>query len=549
MVMPIIADAFEELPIESNYDPSETSFVIEGFRKGFDLGYEGPEKIKITSNNLKFRGVGDEIELWNKVMKEIKLGRFAGPFREVPFEYYIQSPIGLVPKDNGKSTRLIFHSSHPRGMGRSVNANIPVEKCSGKYPDFSEAIKLCMAEGKSCRIGRSDVRSAFRNLGILPSQFKFLVMKARSPIDHKWYFMVDKALPFRSSISCSHYQRVSRAIAHIVEFKTGKKNVCYLDDHLFIAMLKMICNGQLHTFLQVCKTIGMPISEEKTFWGTTILTFLGLLIDMVNQTVSIPREKIEKAQLLIDNMLHKNSKKVTLAQVQKLCGFLNFLCRAIVPGRAFTRRLYAYTSSKVLKPHHHMKITSETCSDLHTWQTFLKHPTVYCQPFMDFSTKLDAKVLNMYSDASRSAFQGFGVYCGRNWMYSKWDSHFILRYCPSIEYLELFALVDGFLKWGMEFKNLRIVLFCDNKSVRDMVNANSSKCKNCMVLIRKLVLHSLMWNIWVYIRYVKSKDNKFADQLSRLKINQFKREGMQEKDLFNETETAIPHEIWPMSKI
>ena len=31
-------------------------------------------------------------------MKEVKVKRLAGPYEEVPFENYIQSPIGLVPK-------------------------------------------------------------------------------------------------------------------------------------------------------------------------------------------------------------------------------------------------------------------------------------------------------------------------------------------------------------------------------------------------------------------------------------------------------------------
>ena len=42
--------------------------------------------------------------LWNKVMKEVEAKRFAGPFEKIPFDNFIQSPIGLVPKDGGKST-------------------------------------------------------------------------------------------------------------------------------------------------------------------------------------------------------------------------------------------------------------------------------------------------------------------------------------------------------------------------------------------------------------------------------------------------------------
>ena len=76
--------------------------------------------------------VGDHIDLWNKVTKEVKLKRFAGPFKKPPYDNFIQSPIGLAAKDNGKDTHLIFHLSYPHTTGilgrrcdmpKSVNAH------------------------------------------------------------------------------------------------------------------------------------------------------------------------------------------------------------------------------------------------------------------------------------------------------------------------------------------------------------------------------------------------------------------------------------------
>ena len=155
------------------------------FTNGFSIGYNGPKDVKLTSPNLKFREVGDKITLSNKVMKEVKAKRYARPFEKIPFDNYIQSPIGLVPKDGGKDTRLIFHLSYPRGRGTSVNANTPEHLCKVKYPDFNKAVQICIREGKKCHIAKSDIKSAFRNLGIKISHWKFLVMKAESPLDGK----------------------------------------------------------------------------------------------------------------------------------------------------------------------------------------------------------------------------------------------------------------------------------------------------------------------------------------------------------------------------
>ena len=167
-------------------------------------------------------------------------------------------------------------------------------------------------------------------------------------------------MPFGSAISCAHFQMLSDAIAFIMLKKTGKEVVNYLDDFLFIALLRWLCDKNLQIFIDLCKEIGLPLSTEKTHWSNTVIIFLGMLIDTVNQMVSIPREKVLNATSLIAQMLAAKKRKVTVAQVQKLCGTLNFLSRAIVPGCPFTMRMYASLSGmkqKELKPHHHVRLT------------------------------------------------------------------------------------------------------------------------------------------------------------------------------------------------
>ena len=102
-------------------------------------------------------------------MNEVELGRFTGPFDQPPFEHYVQLPIGLVPKDKIKKTRLIFHLSYPKD-GESVNSGIPKHRCTVRYPDFDEAVKLCIHKGVGCYIGKSDMSSAFRHVPMAKDQ-------------------------------------------------------------------------------------------------------------------------------------------------------------------------------------------------------------------------------------------------------------------------------------------------------------------------------------------------------------------------------------------
>ena len=71
------------------------------------------------------------------------------------------------------------------------------------------------------------------------------------------------------------------------------------------------------------------------------MVFLGLLLDTEQLIICIPTDKIDKALDLLEYFLNKKNKKVTKLKVQQLCGYLNFLSRAILPGRTFVRRLYA----------------------------------------------------------------------------------------------------------------------------------------------------------------------------------------------------------------
>ena len=166
IVTPVNVTQLEYLLHDTGYDREKSLFLINGFKNGFDLGYRGETKVQMRAPNLPFI-IGNETMLWNKVMNEVKLGRFASPYDHIPFKYFIQSPIGLVPKDGGTKTRLIFHLSYPRNIitGRkiSVNANIPREYCTVHYPDFNDAVVLCAEHGKNCVAGKSDMNSAFRN--------------------------------------------------------------------------------------------------------------------------------------------------------------------------------------------------------------------------------------------------------------------------------------------------------------------------------------------------------------------------------------------------
>ena len=278
--------------------------------------------------------------------------------------------------------------------------------------------------------------------------------------------------------------------------------VNYLDDFLFIEITKARCNALIQRFLGLCEDLLLPASLEKTEWAEPLMVFLGNLLNGRNMTISIPLDKKQKALRLLNDFQGK--KKSTVKQLQVLTGFLNFLSRAIFPGRAFTWRIYAkFTSaSHKLKHYNHVSLDKEFKFDLEVWRLFLMHhnSVAVCRPMVDLNKISSVKQLCFYSDASACEVLGFGAIFNKKWIFGQWEPNFIKENKPSIEYLELFALTAAVLTWGKEpaLCNAQIVVFCDNAALVQMINDSTSLCANCMYLIRLLVLNGLVNNRRVF---------------------------------------------------
>ena len=261
--------------------------------------------------------MGNKYILWEKIMEEVKEKCYAGPFTEVPFENFIQSPVGLVPK-KGNKIRLIFHLSYcflENTEDGSVNSSSPKEWCTVHYNDLDTVVKQCLLTSKEAYInfdtktiyvGKTNLSSTFRVLPLRVLSYCWVVLKADDPRDGRMKYFVDKCLPFGASISCSHYQRFSNSLKHITTYKTGHKTITnFLDDFLFVVMLKYICNQVINGFLEICRTLRILVAPEKTEWGCTCLVFLGFLLDSERLILAIPLDKQAKAVSLLTDMVNK----------------------------------------------------------------------------------------------------------------------------------------------------------------------------------------------------------------------------------------------------
>lgn len=544
---PVRVEKLEELLSASHYDPDESRFLVEGFRHGFKLGYEGPTNRRTLAKNHRLRA-GNQVVLWNKLMKEVKVGRLSGPYPNPPHKNFIQSPITLIPKKGSESTdpeensRLIVDLSWPHGD--SLNDHTPQSVKSVNYPLFDKAIQMCLKEGKGCYLARTDCKSAFLMLPLAPDQFCWVTLMCEHPTTKVKFYFCMKTVCFGSGTSCFLYMKFSNALAHIFRHRTisGEINN-YLDDFLTCKIDEEGCNGYLLCFIDICGEINLPLSEDKTCFATQLIGFLGLLIDSVRQTVSIPLEKIERGKRELD--IIRRSKKVTVHQLQKLTGLLNFLCKAIVPGRAFTRRFYARMSG--LQKFHHIRVNREMKKDCVMWEEFLEMGEAVCRPFLDFETVLHADQIQYYTDGALDQFRlGVGgCYQGKYFTGILLSRHYSdIWHKLNIQIVELYAILLSLSLWIDRLRNRRVVIFCDNESVVHMLNKSTSGCKVCMIMIRKITLWSMECNARIFGTHLKSEENTAADLLSRGRVSEFLCR-YQGDDLEQEPE-PLPGDIWPI---
>ena len=326
--------------------------------------------------------------------------------------------MGLVGKSNGQ-TRLIFHLSYDFHDGKSINHHIPKELCSVKCNDFDSAIRLCSEIWAKAFMAKSDIKSAFRHLPIKPEDRKWLVMKALNPWNNKTCCFIEKCVSFGCLISCSHFQRVSNAIEFLFRKRSGSKAINYLDDFIFVYLMRNSCNELVIKFIHLCQEINFPLVMDKTEWAMQIITFLGMLISTITQTISIPVEKRNKALKFLADLL--NAKKTTVLNMQRLTGLLNYLGKALIPARAFNRHFYA--KCKGLKQHHHLRVDSEIKLNSQMWTKFLENDASLYRPFLDFDLVMRADRIDWFTDASGQI--GLGGIFNSRWFYALWNDEFL----------------------------------------------------------------------------------------------------------------------------
>ena len=305
-------------------------------------------------------------------------------------------------------------------------------------------------------------------------------------------------MAFGARSSCKIFEEFACAVQWIWERQTRSADAShYLDDFLFVHICEKIVKWYMDKMSEICNFIGAPLSLEKTEGPVQIISFLGLLINLIKQTVCVPAAKLQKAVTLIDSLVEsytnlkgKQKGKVFVREIQSLTGLLNFISKAVPAGRAFLRCLYDLICGVSKNPHYKVRLNKASIEDLLVWRTFLTSSNLSIAreiPFLNFVSSKEGG-LKLFADASGSRSLGFGCYFPhlRQWAGSVWPQTFFKQQKLSITLLELFAIVVAVDIWSESLSGEHVILNFDNQATVFCINKKSAHNKECMWLISPL---------------------------------------------------------------
>ncbi|XP_033106175.1 uncharacterized protein LOC117108307 [Anneissia japonica] len=134
--LPTLVNSYRLNEYLEGYNPQRRNELVKGFRFGFNLGCTLRPPPGVSQNHKSTREYPGVIPKY--IAKGLERCRIACPFPTPPFDSFVVSPLGVIPKSSPGAFRVIHDMSFPRGS--SVNEGIPSEHPQVSYDSIDTII-------------------------------------------------------------------------------------------------------------------------------------------------------------------------------------------------------------------------------------------------------------------------------------------------------------------------------------------------------------------------------------------------------------------------
>lgn len=476
-------------------DTHFAEYVCRSLREGFRIGYARTTPLQSSTRNhpsSQERPIAVSLHIHD----ELHAGRLTSCFPPSQLAHVQVSPIGLVPKANTDKWRLVVDLSSPRG--RSINDGISPTLCSLRYASVDNAVDIITQLGRSTQLVKIDLSNAYRIIPVHPDDQPLL------GISWQGTTYVDKSLPFGLRSAPKIFNAVADLLTWVLHADGIQFLIHYLDDFLLMgpprSQLALSMRSQAESTFD---RLGVPVAHHKTEGPTSVLTFLGIVIDTDLFQLSLPRGKVERLQELLQRW--RGRKCCTKKDLESFLGHLCHAATVVRPGRIFLRSLFSLLS-RVANLNHFVRLNIESRADISWWQCLLNHwnsRSFFPPP---------SPSIHIYSDASGSF--GCGAYdADRN----EW---FQLQWPPTWESIgiaakELVPIVLAAAVWGPDWAGKRVCFHSDNEAVVTFIQRHQAKHSLLAQLLRCLYFYAAVFHFDFLASHIAGVHNVIADAISR----------------------------------
>ena len=439
-------------------------------------------------------------------------------------------------------------------LSRNLNSHLRYEYFS--YSSVRDATELSTPD---CWYGKLDLSNCFLSFPLHPTAQPHFIFR----FDGQLYRFV--RMPF----GLASAPRVCTQLLSVVAYKLSvsgiQRFVRYLDDFLFIAGTRESMFAILQRAQQLFSSFGLVVNTDKTEGPLQQISFLGIQLDSVAQTLSCTPARLTELHSLLAQAL--SEPKVRLSFLASLIGKLQFAASVLPGARPFVRRMLdlqqrhnqrvsaahsshpdvaalpvtsaqggSAVSSRARRLHfalQHNSIYPDRgfradvrfwLSHLHRWNGTAKWRSAQAAPFC------------MATDASLS---GFGFYlestpphvntslwhpamrvgAGYSGVYAPAHRH-LHTASGQMTWCELFAVYAALSTYRSLLRHSCVLFFVDNETDVHILNRQATRSARLAGLLREIYSISIADNISIYARHRSGVDNVLADFLSRAELHQ-----------------------------
>lgn len=423
--------------------------------------------------------------------------------------------LGAIKKSDS-SFRPITDCKRP--LQRSVNNYMETTHQQFSFITIDEVADLIETNDYMCSV---DISSAYRSVSINPSDWEYQGIVWERDGMPEYY--LDTRLCF--GIRCAPYifTRITSFIVNCMIRRGYKKTVGYIDDFWICESSYQKCKEGQHALITLLGELGFRVNWKKCVSPDKVMTYLGIVFNSQNMSLSLPEEKMRKLRQELE--FFREKRRATKRQLQRLCGVLSHASKIVYGGRTFSRRIIELLKS-LPEGNVRIKLTGEFREDLAWWSRYAKR-------FNGVATMVKHHYQSGMEFATDASKKGYGAVMYQDWMAGYFNSETIplvvekldkahnhwenveVQDENNINVLELIPVVQMIKRNGINWRNQLVRCHTDNTQVVMAINTGRSSNVSSMSMLRDIFWDSVVHNYHLVASHISGCDNFIPDYLSR----------------------------------